>query len=431
MPIKKIKVTNFKSFDQLEVELDALNILIGANASGKSNFLQIFKFLKDISHHGLKNAISLQGGVEYLRNTAIGSSKSLSLEIIYKSKSGIVNWEMPVKVNGQDQKRPIARHFYEQTYRFTLEFTKQEAKYRVVEDKFIRKLWFCEAEKLEQALAEKRFSSGMMIFSNVDGKLEYEFVPETVLPQHENIVLQLSDVSALLNVMQLKSTELLFMETSHFDLFNPFENAFRNISIYDFDPKLPKKAVPIAGKVELEEDANNLAIVLRNILEDEEQKRKYINLLKSLLPLVVDLRVERFADKYLLFSLQEKYIQASRLPASAISDGTINIIALLVALYFEEKPIIIIEEPERNIHPFLISKVVQMLEEASTQKQIIVTTHNPEIVRHAELENIFLVSRDKDGFSTISRPAQKEAVRIFLENEVAIEDIYIQDLLGV
>ncbi|MEE9165369.1 MAG: AAA family ATPase, partial [Nitrospinota bacterium] len=65
---QKIKISNFKSFKDLEIELGKFNILIGSNASGKSNFLQIFKFLKDINNSGLNNALQMQGGVEYLRN---------------------------------------------------------------------------------------------------------------------------------------------------------------------------------------------------------------------------------------------------------------------------------------------------------------------------------------------------------------------------
>ena len=59
MAIKRIKVSNFKSFKELDLELGNFNVVIGANASGKSNFVQIFKFIRDINDLGLDNAISL------------------------------------------------------------------------------------------------------------------------------------------------------------------------------------------------------------------------------------------------------------------------------------------------------------------------------------------------------------------------------------
>ena len=146
-----------------------------------------------------------------------------------------------------------------------------------------------------------------------------------------------------------------------------------------------------------------------------------------------NLDVEKFADISLLFKLRESYFKTQYLPASLISDGTINMTALIVALYFEEKPFVIIEEPERNIHPSLISKVVEMMKGVSQtqKKQIVVTTHNPEFVKYAGLENILLVSRNEDGFSTVSRPADKEEVKTFLKNDIGIEELYIQNLLEV
>ncbi|MFZ8801560.1 MAG: AAA family ATPase [Candidatus Calescibacterium sp.] len=207
------------------------------------------------------------------------------------------------------------------------------------------------------------------------------------------------------------------------DLFN------RGIAIYDFDPKLPKKATPITGKTELEEDGSNLAIVLKNILGDKEKKRELSNLVKDLLPFVDNLSVEKFADKSLLFKLKESYNKKQYLPASLISDGTINITALIIALFFEKKPLTIIEDPERNIHPYLISKVVEMMKDASNNIQILVSTHNPEIVKLADLENLLLISRDKEGFSIISRPSGKENVKTFLKNEIGIEELYVQNLL--
>ena len=91
MFIKRIRVKNFKSFKDLDLELGKFNVIIGANASGKSNFLAIFKFLRDIVQHDLENAISLQGGCEYLRNLNIGKSDNLYFEI-----EGIHGYQAPI-----------------------------------------------------------------------------------------------------------------------------------------------------------------------------------------------------------------------------------------------------------------------------------------------------------------------------------------------
>ena len=72
-----------------------------------------------------------------------------------------------------------------------------------------------------------------------------------------------------------------------------------------------------------------------------------------------------------------------------------------------------------------------MFDDVSQKKQVIVTTHNPEIVRNANIKNLFLVARDSKGFSTIYKPIDRQEVQIFLQNEIGIEELYVQDLLGV
>ncbi len=414
MVIKKIKVTNFKSFGNLEIELGNFNVLIGPNAAGKSNFVHIFEFLRDIVSSGLNNAVSMQGGVEYLRNISIGSSERLSINVVSTQEFGLLTRRL--------RENLIGTKIYETIYEFALKFNKRGSGFRIAEDKLIQKCKFVRLDRPGKKIKEKEIlGDGEIIIFSTNGKVKIDLnIPERVPLKKEDIFPPFLPEEKLPN-------RTLLLETSYF-LIRLLEGIFRDTSIYDFDPKLPKKATPITGKAELEEDGSNLSIILKNITENKEKRRKLFNLVKDLLPFVENLDVEKFADKSLLFKLQETYFKNQYLPASLISDGTINITALIIALYFEKKPLVIIEEPERNIHPYLISKVVDMMKDASQKKQIIVTTHNPEIVKYAGLDNILLVSRDKNGFSKISRPIDKEEIRTFLEH-IGIEELYVQNLL--
>ncbi len=418
MAIRKIKITNFKSFKELEIELGKFNVLIGANASGKSNFVQIFEFLRDIANSGLNNAVSMQGGVEYLRNVNVGASENFSLKVVSDRKFGLLG--------GRPKEGFTGIEIYETIYEFALKFRKRGLGFEIAKDNLTLKCNFVRLEKQKKKIEENEIiGQGEIILSRgANGKVK------TDLHKPEEVPIEKDDIYPLFLREEKLSDSTLLLQSSFFFL-PPLKEIFSDISVYDFDPKLPKKATPITGKVELEEDGSNLSIVLKNITENEEKKRKLFNLVKDLLPFISNLDVEKFADKSLLFKLQEIYFKNQYLPASLISDGTINITALIVALYFENKPLTIIEEPERNIHPHLISKLVDMMKDASQKKQIIVTTHNPEMVKYAGLDNILLVSRDETGFSTVSRPVDKEGVKTFLANEIGIEELYIQDLLGV
>jgi len=420
MSIKRIEVKNFKSFEELKIDLGKFNVIIGANASGKSNFVNIFKFLRDITSSGLDNAVSMHGSVEYLRNMNIGASEPLSIKVVSDKEFGLAR---------RTKAGLIGIKTYEVIYEFALRFNKRGSGFRIVKDELSQKCKFLKLKlerKGEKIKEKEMLGKGEILISRSNGRVKIDLnIPPNVPLKEEDIY------PPFLQEEKLPKHTLL-LETPYFFI-SPLENIFSEISIYDFDPKLPRKATPITGKAELEEDGSNLSIILKNITENRERRRKLFNLVKDLLPFVENLDVEKFADKSLLFKLKESYFKTQYLPASLISDGTINMTALIVALYFEKKPFVIIEEPERNIHPSLISKVVEMMKDASQtqEKQIVVTTHNPEFVKYAGLENILLVSRNEAGFSTVSRPADKEEVKTFLKNDIGIEELYIQNLLEV
>ena len=141
--------------------------------------------------------------------------------------------------------------------------------------------------------------------------------------------------------------------------------------------------------------------------------------------------MQKFMDVSLILTLRERYAKSHAFPAFCLSDGTIAILALIIMLCFDDKPFIIIEEPARHIHPFLVARVMTMIKESSEKKQVMITTHSTEVVKQLCLEDILLISRDSEGFSICSRPGDKEEVRMFLENEVGIEELFLRNLLGL
>ena len=69
MIISRVKLKNWRNFREVDVELDDRVFVVGPNASGKSNFLDVFRFLRDIakSGGGLQKAIEDRGGLSKVR----------------------------------------------------------------------------------------------------------------------------------------------------------------------------------------------------------------------------------------------------------------------------------------------------------------------------------------------------------------------------
>jgi hypothetical protein len=221
---------------------------------------------------------------------------------------------------------------------------------------------------------------------------------------------------------------LPFFFVRHGGGFGGWSGPLADVGIYDFDPKLSKRAVPLRGRRELDEDAGNLALVLRGILKTQTSAQRFARLIAGVLPFVSEMSVKEHVDRSVLLRCREVYDDQFYVPGPLLSDGTVNIAALVVALYFERKPLTIIEEPERNLHPALVRQLVEMMRDASERNQLLVTTHNPELVKYTDLSDLLLVTRGESGFSSIRRPEDSSLVRSFLKEDLGLDDLYVMNL---
>jgi predicted ATPase len=423
MIINKIKLVNFKNFDTVEVSLNQMNVIVGANASGKSNFIQALKFLRDIKDFGIENAISLQGGIEYFKNIQIGNNKptTISIEFLYPQ--------------GYDY-----QHFtdYNQYILnivktiFTLEVTMTKNTF------FIKEQIVCDTELRYQDREAfiYRHTQEMPFLDNLRFvlNLEKNKIKLTHPIKGKYIVYLPNGTTHAINKKFLTLFPDTFLEYSatvqkslleQLPSFLPIDK----LGIYDFDLKKAKSSTPITGKADLEENGENLAIVLRTILKDKEKSRIFSNLMKDMLPFIKQLDTDKFYDNSLLFKVKEIYNHNTFIPSALLSDGTISVTAIMVALFFQNKSLAIFEEPEHGLHPALIAQLMQLFYSAAEKKQIIVTTHNPEVLKHTRLEDLLLVSRNEKGFAILTKPAEQTMVKAFLENELGIDQLFIQNLL--
>ena len=421
MPIQRIHAENFKSFSHLDIELSRFNVVIGSNAAGKSNFISIFKFLRDIAKDGIVNAIAMQGGSEYLQNIRIGPSQDLLIKVAYQPDEKVVVLEHQSRETSL-----FGIESCESSYEFAIRFDRRGDGFTITRDRIITgcEVISCEREN-NHVIKKQKLGRGEIRVANEGGKLTYMVDLPDGCPVTEQEIIPI--------YFQKKHlpAKTLLLETPYWYPVANGENFFDRIDVYDIDPKFLKKGMAITGKRELEEDASNLALVLKNIIGDPEKKRKFSNLLRDVLPFVEDFSVEKFLDISLVVTISERYAKNHSIPSPSLSDGTMMIFALIIVLYFEDKPFIIIEEPVSHIHPFLISRIITMMKESSKRKQVMVTTHSTEVVKHASVQDLLLISRDPAGFSVATRPADKEEVRTFLENEIGIDELYIQNLLGL
>ena len=95
MIISHLKLTNWRNFRKVDVDIGVRTFLIGPNASGKSNFLDVFKFLRDIASPGggLQKAVNDRGGVSKIRCLAARKEPQIEIEVhINDTKNSKGKW---------------------------------------------------------------------------------------------------------------------------------------------------------------------------------------------------------------------------------------------------------------------------------------------------------------------------------------------------
>lgn len=127
--IKSLEATNFKSFEKIDVKFDSLNVLVGA--SGKSNFVTIFKFLKDIAIFGLEDALVMNGGIESIQNmrSSPSNQSEMSISITFWSPKEQRVMSAEATIDGVNRLVSIAPH--EITYKIKLNYTKNKNSYHI------------------------------------------------------------------------------------------------------------------------------------------------------------------------------------------------------------------------------------------------------------------------------------------------------------
>jgi predicted ATPase len=111
MKFRRLGLTNWKNFSVVEVEIPERLILVGPNAAGKSNFLDAFRFLRDLvsSGGGFQEAVSRRGGVSALRCLAARRYPDIELRVELQDAGDGGGWVYEVAFNQDQQRRPVLK----------------------------------------------------------------------------------------------------------------------------------------------------------------------------------------------------------------------------------------------------------------------------------------------------------------------------------
>ncbi len=428
---KSITAKNFKSFKNLEIVFSDFTVIVGANASGKSNFVRLFKFIKDIILFGIDDAISLQGGIKYLKNLQASKEETVFLDFQLEVNEP---WVRPLKMLKNGSGAVPNATIKKIDYSFEIQPAKRGQGYKIVSDKLsILYDILVIDDKIDNAKDDsvEVVDSVQLCFYKEKTSYKYKCHSNFDNSKFHDVIDEIAKSlgADFFCLYMHDSTKELMLR--HFSILMPpyfYEESL--INIFDFDPKRLKRACSITALTHLQEDGGNLASVIQNILRTQESRHRFTILLQDILPFIKGVAVQKSIDQSISYQVTENYSNSS-IYSNFLSDGTVSIIAFIVALYFEKQArTLIFEEPERNVHPKLLSNLISMANDVAKEKQIIFTTHNAEILKNVRIDDIRLIKRDNNGFSCILTPNENETVLNFINNEIGIDELFIDDLLG-
>lgn len=348
MPLKKLTIRGFKSIASLEdFELGNLNVLIGANGSGKSNFVDFFRMLRAMTDEALVKFVNQQGGGDGFFFLGPQYTKQISARLVYS----------------------------EFAYEFEMEPT-------ATSELLISN---------EQALA--------FMPDEINRQKQ-----KTVQYPTFSKGLRESSLHALADLY----SELPFDERIHTVL--EIFNALNKMTIYHFhDTSLTapmRREHSVRDWEYLRPDAANIAAYLLYLSQNNPQAYALIrDTVRQIAPFFDDFMLRpttRGPEELVRLEWKQRGSDFPFQPYQ-LSDGTIRFICLATALLQPNLPsTIVIDEPELGLHPVAIALLAAMIQSAATKTQIIVSTQSPTLLDHFAPEDVIVVNRYQ-GQSTFQR----------------------------
>ena len=385
--LKHISIKGFKSIKELDLDLSPINVLIGANGSGKSNFISFFKLLSWM--------MRLPGQLQFFVGQSGGASSFLF-------DGASVTTQIEAKLNFEDNSNKYG-------YFFRLA--------NAVSDTFI--------------FAEEKFGDLSDLNLSTINPISY---PITTQSDNASLNLRMKNFNLVKERMSgHRESRLIDLAISGEQIAKNVFSLVQNFANYQFHDTSQtarfKQRWNVDDNQYLKEDAGNLAPFLLRLRENEPRYyQRIVETLRLIAPFFADFVLNPIGNTVIL-QWQEIGTDLVFSPHQA-SDGTLRAMALVTLLLQPPDTlpnVLILDEPELGLHPYAISIIGGLINSVSNRCQVILATQSPLLVDCFDPEEIIVVERNNRESSF------KRLVEADLEDwleEYSLSDLWNKNIIG-
>ena len=381
--------SNYKSLKDVHLDnLPPLMVLVGPNASGKSNFLDALDFVGAVFRDGLDSALAERGGFENVASRRQRRARGpVGFTITYEEQGG------------QDERAQPGP-----CWRYRLAFRARE---RTID---------AAVDISEESLERASHPTGPFqpIFSRTSAKL-------TV---HEQ------------DVFWFEATDSHLPEVFKDELLAPLlrpgmSTWIREVArfrTYQVSPLIARRPSAPGRDITVGRYGENLASALRRLSKDDRRYQQLIEQVRVAVPTLEKVEAGYVDTKELGLFFKETGFPR-RWFADDVSDGTIQAVALFLVLLSGD-PAVIVEEPETSLHPWILRHFMSLAREVAEgnppyqKSQVVMSTHSPVCVDGVPPESLYVTRRTDQG-------TQIECALDTLDNRDGFIDYLASEALGL
>lgn len=408
--LKDVAIGSFRNTKKGN-DLTSVTAVIGKNGVGKSSLFDAFGFLADCLKMGVEDACYQRGRGGFDKIRSYGCREPIEFEIYYRQEKRALPITYELAIDVDETKRPFV--------------LKERLRQRRKGQKHGQPYSFLVLEK-GKGVAWKGEEGGFKIDDN---KAFGDWL------QTLNIII-LDEESSQTETVELEDYRKLGITTLGSLKQHPRISAFRRF-IEDwylsyFTPDAAR-GLPLAGpQKHLSVHGDNLANVVQYM--EREHSKRFKSILTNIagkIPGIKNIDTERMPDDRLALRF---HCEGFEKPfyAQQMSDGTLKLFTYLLLLEDPVgSPFICVEEPENGLYHKLLETLAQEFRDHTRKgnAQVFITTHQPYLVNALETNEVWVLEKGDDGFSTIRRASEDATVEALVDEGLPLGGLWYSDYL--